>query len=95
MLTPVQRWTLDNLADSDFFPEDRGALDRLAQRWRQHVASGRFRISVPASTPLGADVPPANFWTTQYPFQDLPAVDPALVAELQQAGLVLFKGDLK
>lgn len=67
----------------------------MADRWLGHLAAGRFKLSIPATTPLGADVGAANFWTTQYAYQDLPAMDPALLAELQKAGLVLFKGDLK
>lgn len=50
---------------------------------------------MPESTQLGADVPAANFWTTQFAYADLPAVDPELLAELQKADLVVFKGDLK
>lgn len=96
------RWTIDSLLDKTFFDsrssltdEDADALTTLAERWKGHVAAGRFRLSIPTDTPLGADVPAANFWCTQYAYQDLPAVDPDLLAELQKAGLVVFKGDLK
>jgi hypothetical protein len=70
-------------------------LAALANRWKGHVAAGRFRLSIPTDTPLSADVPAANFWCTQYAYQDLPSVDPALLAELQKSALVVFKGDLK
>lgn len=89
------RWTIATLADTSFFPDKKGELARLADRWLDHLTAGRFKLSIPSSTPLGADVGAANFWTTQYAYQDLPAMDPALLAELQKAGLVLFKGDLK
>lgn len=80
---------------ADLASEDFAALTTLAQRWKDHVAAGRFRLSIPVDTPLGANVPAANFWCTQHAYQDLPAVDPALLKELQKAGLVVFKGDLK
>lgn len=89
------RWTIATLSDPSFFPDEKGELARLAERWREHLTAGRFKLSVPESTPLGADVGAANFWTTQYAYQDLPALDSALLAELQKAGLVIFKGDLK
>ncbi|KAL1408354.1 Hairy/enhancer-of-split with YRPW motif protein 2 [Vanrija albida] len=94
-------WAIESLFDTSFFAShaalkdgDTEALSALAARWKAHSTSGRFRLSVPTSTPLGADVPAANFWTTQYAYQDLPAVDPALLAELQKSDLVMFKGDL-
>lgn len=35
-----------------------------------------------------------DFWTTQYAYQDMPAVAPELVADLAKSDLVFFKGDL-
>lgn len=74
---------------------DTDSLTTLAQRWKAHVAEGRFHLSVPVDTKMGADVPAANFWCTQFAYQDLPAVDPELLAALQKSDLVVFKGDLK
>jgi hypothetical protein len=55
---------------------------------------GRFRLSVPLDTRLGVDTPLGSFWTTQYSYQDMPALAPHLVEELAKSGLVVFKGDL-
>ncbi|KLT46139.1 DUF89-domain-containing protein [Cutaneotrichosporon oleaginosum] len=94
-------WAIDSLLDPAFFSAhanvseaDTRALSELSRRWRSHMASGTFRLSVPTDTPIGKDEPAANFWTTQYAYADMPALDPALLAELQKADLVVFKGDL-
>ncbi len=98
----TDRWAIDSLLDPAFFSahanvsdQDTHELSALSRRWRSHVASGVFRLSVPTSTPIGTDAPAANFWTTQYAYADLPALDPVLLAELQKSDLVIFKGDLK
>lgn len=95
-------WAISSLLDTEFFAshttvtsENAAALTQLATRWQSHLDSGRFQLSTPLDTKLGADVPAANFWTTQYAYQDLPAVDPRLCAELSKSDLVVFKGDLK
>jgi hypothetical protein len=102
--TPLSRsWAIDSLADTSFFKshskvplteDDVAHLSSLAKRWRGHLDSGRFRLSVPLDTPLGEDTPLGSFWTTQYAYQDMPAVAPHLVDELAKSGLVVFKGDL-
>ena len=53
-------------------------------------------MSVPTDTKLGKaqDDSLGGFWTTQYAYQDLPAVAPQVLAELQKSDLVVFKGDL-
>jgi hypothetical protein len=96
------QWAIDSLLDASFFEpratlsaDDKASLAALANRWNEHLAAGRFRLSIPIDTPLGADAPGANFWCTQFAYQDLPAQDPALLAELQKSDLVIFKGDLK
>jgi hypothetical protein len=68
----------------------------LASRWKSHLASGKFRLSVPTDTPLGLAQTDSlgGFWTTQYAYQDLPEAAPQVLAELQKADLVVFKGDL-
>ncbi|KAL7423380.1 Hairy/enhancer-of-split with YRPW motif protein 2 [Cryptotrichosporon argae] len=94
-------WAIDSLLDADFFSkastpltgDDKAELAALAKRWKAHVEAGRFQLSVPTDKPLGADGA-HGFWTTQYAYQDLPAVAPELLAELQKADLVIFKGDL-
>jgi len=58
------------------------------------VESGKFELSVPKKTPLGADQPRANFWTTPFPFWDMEVRDAGLFGDLKQSGLVIFKGDL-
>ncbi|BGP43169.1 Hairy/enhancer-of-split with YRPW motif protein 2 [Rhodotorula kratochvilovae] len=93
---------LDTLSDGSFFPassgltaEDRAALAALGARWKRYVQQGVFRLSVPASLQMGdAGGELADFWTTPHAFSALPARAPALLAELQKAQLVIFKGDL-
>ncbi|BEI94086.1 uncharacterized protein CcaverHIS019_0605450 [Cutaneotrichosporon cavernicola] len=94
-------WAIESLLNPEFFSAhaniseaDTQGLIALSNRWRSHVASGAFHLSVPTSTPIGTDAPAANFWTTQYAYADLPALDPELLAELQKSDLVIFKGDL-
>lgn len=82
-------------ANATLSKADTHELTALAQRWRGHVTSGAFRIPVSPDIPMGTNAPSVNFWTTQYAYADLPAVDPTLLAELQKSDLVVFKGDLK
>lgn len=40
---------------------------RLAQRWKAHVAAGRFVCAIEPSTPLGAEVPGGEgFWCSYH-----------------------------
>lgn len=102
MLT--DRWAIDSLLDKDFFasattppsPEDTEHLFNLANRWKGHLSSGKFRLSVPVDTKLGKSQTDdlGGFWTTQYAYQDMPKVAPQVLKELQKSDLVVFKGDL-
>ncbi|KAK8846563.1 hypothetical protein IAR55_005649 [Kwoniella newhampshirensis] len=96
-------WAIDSLLDTTFFAEhastpltkeDTENLVTLAQRWKSHVSSGKFRLSVPLDTKIGAKTALGGFWTTQYAYQDLPAAAPEVLEELQRSDLVIFKGDL-
>lgn len=100
----INSWAIDSLLDKDFFAsastpptsEDTESLAVLANRWKSNLTSGAFRLSVPTDTALGKSQTDSlgGFWTTQYAYQDLPAVAPQVLAELQKSDLVVFKGDL-
>ncbi|CAD6582132.1 MAG: hypothetical protein TREMPRED_003178 [Tremellales sp. Tagirdzhanova-0007] len=97
-------WAIDSLLDREFFasastlptPTDTQNLSVLAHRWKSHLASGRFRLSVPLDTTLGneSDSEIGGFWTTQFAYQDLPTAAPNLLNEMKKSDLVVFKGDL-
>ena len=96
-------WAIASLADPAFFtqhvksplsPAVLADLKRLSERWSAHLESGKFKLAVPLDTKLGAETPLGGFWTAQYAYQDLAAVDPELLGELAKSDLVLFKGDL-
>jgi hypothetical protein len=98
------RWAINSLLDTDFFSqhaskplteEDQSAIRAMATRWKSYVANGRFKLSVPLDSPLGARTELGDFWTSQYAYQDLPLQAPELLENLARSGLVIFKGDLK
>ncbi|WFD34558.1 hypothetical protein MCUN1_001399 [Malassezia cuniculi] len=74
---------ISSLSDPKFVPEaQQGAVKAMAQRWSEHLSSGRMRTS--------NDV----FWTQPLSYGHLPSAAPDLLKELQKAGIVIFKGDL-
>ncbi|KIR58324.1 hypothetical protein I314_05950 [Cryptococcus bacillisporus CA1873] len=96
-------WAIDSLLDTTFFSqhasqpltdEDTASLTSLGKRWKAHLEAGRFKLSVPLDTPLGKAPAVGGFWSTQYAYQDMPAMAPDVLAELQKSDLVIFKGDL-
>nr|XP_019008982.1 uncharacterized protein I206_06670 [Kwoniella pini CBS 10737]OCF47763.1 hypothetical protein I206_06670 [Kwoniella pini CBS 10737] len=96
-------WAIDSLLDPSFFTshsstpissEDLNSLSDLANRWKDHLKTGKFQLSVPEDTKLGKATPLGRIWTTQYAFQDLPEVAPGTLDELKKSDLVIFKGDL-
>lgn len=95
-------WAIDSLKDQSFFvnhakdlqQEDLDILSDLSDRWREHLAAGRFKLSVPLDTPIGQHTDLGDFWTTQYPYQLIPEKDSKLLDDLKKSGLVILKGDL-
>ncbi|WRT65230.1 uncharacterized protein IL334_002173 [Kwoniella shivajii] len=96
-------WAIESLLDTSFFAshastplssEDLDGLKTLATRWKTHLSTGKFKLSVPEDTKLGKATALGRFWTTQYAFQDLPQIAPGTLAELRKSDLVIFKGDL-
>lgn len=57
-------------------------MRRLAQRWRGHLAAGRWTYR------------DHTFWTTPFPFWWMGAVAPDLYSDLGASRLIIFKGDL-
>jgi hypothetical protein len=70
-----------HLDSSDCFPS-RESLDQLIPRLRKFFQSGAITTT---SDP---------FWTTPFSFHEMPSKAPALLKELQNSYLVIFKGDL-
>ena len=52
----------------------------MARRWNDHFKAKRFRLAMPADTPLGASVGPEDFWTSPLSYGTLPLTEPALFA---------------
>ncbi|KAI5477683.1 duf89 domain protein [Pseudohyphozyma bogoriensis] len=90
--------TLSSLLDPNFFPadsnitdEDKAALKAMVTRWNGYVKEGKFRLSTPLDLVMGEKGGElADFWTTPYPYSDLPEKDPVLLKELQKSSLVIF-----
>lgn len=70
---------LSKLEDMSVFG---GSAGQIAGRLRKHFDDGRLTVEE------------RSFWTTAYDFQEMPVVDPELLAQLREAVLVVFKGDL-
>lgn len=70
-----------HLESSEYFPR-REYLDQLIPRLREFFRSGAITTT---SDP---------FWTTPYPFHEMPSRAPGLLKELQESYLVISKGDL-
>lgn len=79
-------------------PESHAFLQEMVGRWKSHLETGAFALSVPPETPLGgkADVnEDIQFWTGPWPYWELQSKAPKLFKDLQSSQLVIFKGDLK
>ena len=83
------------------------ALTSMMERWRYHITSGAFELSVPVDSPIGpltVDVNrgerdglllnAATFWSLPYSFWRLHEWD-GLMEQFEKSSLVIFKGDLK
>lgn len=86
------------------------ALKKMVERWSSYIADGRFRMSVDSrvgvdgtlSGPEGEEmseevkkgVEMAKFWTSPFPYGDLPQFAPELLQELKKSDLTIWKGDL-
>ncbi|KAH8283609.1 hypothetical protein KR018_009128 [Drosophila ironensis] len=71
-------WTLKFLAE-----HADPVLSGLGKKWQQLTAEGKFELA-----------PLEHFWTSPYEFYRMPEVNPGLYKRLQEAQLVIFKGDL-
>jgi hypothetical protein len=75
--------------DRDFFPgketrseEDYAALETMAKRWEQYIATGQLAVV--------SD----DFWCNGLSYWYLKSSAPALYEDLKQSDLLIFKGDL-
>ncbi len=80
----------------DETPSSQTPVQAMVRRWMRHLESGRFKLSVPVDTPLGADTGSANgFWTQPVSYANMATYSPELHDELRtKSDLVIFKGDL-
>jgi hypothetical protein len=69
-------------------------LKTMVTRWKSHLASGTFELSVPEETQLGATNVIADFWTEPWPYWNMKERAGELYETLRSSGLVIFKGDL-
>ena len=70
-------WTLDQLS-KDESPE----LQKLAERWRRHLADGSWKFCI------------HQFWTLPYDFVKMKTSFPQLYEEFSCGKIIFFKGDL-
>lgn len=102
---------LDSLQDPDFFADgdksSRDVLNAIVPRWRDHITTGKWKLSVPFDLPLGQDVSlddekqiPASWWTNPLPYWDIAnrskndANSRKLYDHLCKSDLTIWKGDL-
>ncbi|EST08325.1 protein of unknown function DUF89 [Kalmanozyma brasiliensis GHG001] len=80
----------------DETPSSQTPVQAMVRRWMKHMESGRFKLSVPLDTLLGADTGSANgFWTQPVSYANMATYSPELHQELaSKSDLVIFKGDL-
>lgn len=96
--------TIPSLLSESFFtsatgastvtPEAHSALRKMVTRWQSYLDSGAFSLSVPVETPLGGrrEVDDkVQFWTSPWPYWELPAKAAELFEEFQRSQLVIFK----
>lgn len=66
-------------------------LKTMVTRWKSHLASGSFELSVPEETQLGATNVIADFWTEPWPYWNMKERAGELYETLRSSGLVIFK----
>lgn len=83
-------------AVKDETPSSQTPVQAMVRRWMKHMEEGRFKLSVPLDTALGADTGSANgFWTQPVSYANMATYSPELHTELAtKSDLVIFKGDL-
>lgn len=68
-------WLLEQLEINE--DED---LNRLAQRWKDYLHEGIWKIEQ------------SDFWTLPFDFTYMPKIDPSLYKQLSETKMVIFKG---
>lgn len=86
-----------SLLDVSFFgdftasEEQSKDLKALANRWKAYLESGQFSLSVKQVWNMGEPSELADFWTSPSPYAVMENEAPALLNELKESGLVVFK----
>lgn len=83
-------WCVSDIREPDFLwslkvlgENSSPIISSFGKRLLEHLANGKIRVQ-----------PAEFFWTGPYEFQLMQTMNPQLYAELGQANLVIFKGDL-
>lgn len=71
-----------NTVYEDISPTDKQELSEAGKYWQQLLRSGRMEFRA------------HSFWTTAHPFGRMADVEPKLFAQIANADLVIYKGDL-
>ncbi|TDL27162.1 DUF89 domain-containing protein [Rickenella mellea] len=97
---PDFKHTFSSILSPSFFPppsptspstNSASDLHHMVTRWKTHLSTGAFSLSVPVDTPLGASNLQTDFWTAPHAYWDMKLRAAELFEALSGSGLVIFK----